>query len=111
VQANLLALETDKADYQALNIGTGFPISISDITAMLAHGLQKDIQPEVTGKYREGDIRHCVADISRARKLLGYEPRVQLADGIPELLDWVRQQQAENTTQATVELEQHQLVR
>jgi dTDP-L-rhamnose 4-epimerase len=101
VQANLLALETDKADYQALNIGTGFPISISDITAMLAHGLQKDIQPEVTG----------VADISRARKLLGYEPRVQLADGIPELLDWVRQQQAENTTQATVELEQHQLVR
>ena len=111
VQANLLALETDKADYQAVNIGTGFPISISEITSMLAHGLQKDIQPEVTGKYREGDIRHCVADISRARKLLGYEPKVKLADGIPELLDWVRQQQAANTTQATAELEQHQLVR
>ena len=78
---------------------------------MLARGLGKDIKPEVTGKYREGDIRHCVADITRARTLLGYEPKVKLADGIPELLDWVRQQQAENTTAATKELEQHQLVR
>jgi len=78
---------------------------------MLARGLGKEIRPEVTGKYREGDIRHCVADISRARTLLGYEPKVKLADGIPELLEWVRQQQAKNTTQATVELEQHQLVR
>ena len=111
VQANMLALETDKADYEAVNIGTGSPISVSDISLMLAQGLHKDIKPQITGKYREGDIRHCVADISRARKLLGYEPKVTLADGIPELLDWVRQQQAENTTQATAELEQHQLVR
>jgi len=111
VQANLLALETDRADYQALNIGTGFPISITEIALMLASGLNKDIKPEVTGKYREGDIRHCVADISRAKKLLGYEPKVRLADGIPELLEWVRQQQAANLTQATAELEQHQLVR
>src|ERR1041385_9031333 len=111
VQANLLALETDRADYQALNIGTGDSISISEIAAMLARGLNKDIAPEITAKYREGDIRHCVADISRARTLLGYEPKVKLADGIPELLEWVRQQQTAITTQATAELEQHQLVR
>jgi dTDP-L-rhamnose 4-epimerase len=77
---------------------------------MLASGLHKDIDPEITGKYREGDIRHCVADISRARTLLGYQPKVTLADGIPELLEWVRQQQAAEKTQIT-ELEQHQLVR
>lgn len=111
VQANLLALETDSANYETLNIGTGSPISISEIALMLARGLNKDIQPQVTGKYREGDIRHCVADVSRAKKLLGYEPKVKLADGIPELLEWVAQQQAANTTQATTELEQHQLVR
>ncbi|HEX7770838.1 MAG TPA: NAD-dependent epimerase/dehydratase family protein, partial [Pyrinomonadaceae bacterium] len=110
VQANLLALETDRANYQTLNIGTGSPISITDIALMLARGLNKDLRPEITGKYREGDIRHCVADISRARTLLGYEPKVTLADGIPELLDWVRQQQAAEKTQIT-ELEQHQLVR
>jgi dTDP-L-rhamnose 4-epimerase len=110
VQANLLALETDRANYQTLNIGTGSPISITDIALMLARGLNKDLRPEITGKYREGDIRHCVADISRARTLLGYEPKVTLADGIPELLEWVRQQQAAEKTQIT-ELEQHQLVR
>ena len=111
VQANLLALETDRANFEALNIGTGSPISITEIALMLAQGLGKDIQPQVTSKYREGDIRHCVADISRAKQLLGYEPKVKLADGIPELLEWVAQQQAANTTQATAELEQHQLVR
>ena len=70
VQANMLALETDKADYEGVNIGTGSPISVADISLMLAQGLHKDIKPQITGKYREGDIRHCVADISRARKLL-----------------------------------------
>jgi dTDP-L-rhamnose 4-epimerase len=111
VQANLLALETDRANFETLNIGTGSPISITEIALMLARGLSKDIQPQVTGKYREGDIRHCVADISRAKTLLGYQPKVKLADGIPELLEWVGKQQATNTTQATAELEHHQLVR
>ena len=111
VQANLLALETDRADYQALNVGTGSPISIAEISDMLAHGLNKNIAPQITGKYREGDIRHCVADISRARTLLGYEPKVKLADGIPELLEWVRQQQVGDTSSANTELERHQLVR
>jgi len=111
VQANLLALETDKADYQTLNVGTGSPISITEISNMLARGLNKNIAPQITGKYREGDIRHCVADISRARALLGYEPKIKLADGIPELLEWVRQQQVGDTSKANTELEQHQLVR
>ena len=111
VQANLLALETDKADYQAINVGTGSPISIAGISLMLARGLNKEIKPQITARYREGDIRHCVADISRARTLLGYEPKVQLADGVPELLEWVRQQQVGDTSQANTELEQHQLVR
>src|SRR5215813_1550116 len=70
VQANLLALETDKADYQTLNVGTGSPISIADISLTLARGLNKDIKPQITARYREGDIRHCVADITRAQTLL-----------------------------------------
>jgi len=112
VRANLLALETDRADYKALNVGTGRPISIRDISRMLAAGLDKDIEPEITAKYREGDIRHCVADISLARETLGYEPRVSLEDGIPELLGWVREQKAaDQVAQATADLESRQLVR
>ena len=112
VQANLLALESDAADFGTFNIGTGRAISIRDIARMLANHLGKNIEPEIVGKYREGDIRHCVADISRARAQLGYEPRVTLEQGIPELIEWVKEQQAEtDSKKATAELEQRQLVR
>ena len=112
VQANLLALETDRADYQAVNVGTGRATSINEVARLLAEGLGKDLKPEVVGKYREGDIRHCVADISRARRLLGYEPRVTLEAGVPELLEWVRRQEATDAVaRATAELESRQLVR
>jgi dTDP-L-rhamnose 4-epimerase len=112
VQANLLALESDGADYQAVNVATGVPTSVQQIARLLAEGLGKNIEPEIVAKYREGDIRHCVADISRARKLLGYEPRVRLEQGIPELLKWVSAQSAEDQiSKATAELETRQLVR
>jgi dTDP-L-rhamnose 4-epimerase len=112
VQANLLAMETHKADYQAVNVGTGRATSIREVNRLLSEGLGLKIEPEIVGKYREGDIRHCVADISRARSVLGYEPKVTLGQGIPELLSWVRSQAAEDQVeQATAELESRQLVR
>lgn len=112
VQVNLLALETDRADYQAINVGTGVATSINRISDLLAKGLGKELRPEVIGKYREGDIRHCVADISKARDLLGFEPKVDLERGIPELLDWVgRQSASDKVARATAELESRRLVR
>lgn len=112
VQANLLALESDRANYQALNVGTGIATSINTITRLLSEGLGKKLVPEIVGKYREGDIRHCIADISRARALLGYSPRVTMERGIPELLEWVKGQRAtDQVAQATAELEARQLVR
>jgi len=112
VAANLLALETDKGDYQAMNIGTGRPISVKEISQMLSKGLGKDIEPEIVGKYREGDIRHCVADISKARRLLGYEPKIKLEEGLLELLDWVKDQKPDDkVAAATAELTSKGLVR
>jgi dTDP-L-rhamnose 4-epimerase len=112
VQANLLALETDKADYLPVNVGTGVPTSVKQIASLIAQGLGKNIGPEVVGKYREGDIRHCYADISRARQLLGYEPKVALKDGMSDLLNWVREQTAaDRVNAATEELAARQLVR
>src|SRR5262249_37656268 len=112
VQANLLALDNDRANYLPVNVGTGVPTSIRTVADLLARGLGKDLRPEIVSRYREGDIRHCVADIARARKLLGYEPRVTLTDGIPGLLAWVREQSAEDqVSKATAELENRQLVR
>jgi len=112
VRANLLALETDGADYQAINVGTGRPTSVRTVSDLLAKGLGLDLEPEIVAKYREGDIRHCVADISKAKSLLGYEPQVSLEQGIPELLSWVRAQAAQDQVEsATAELETRQLVR
>ena len=112
VRANLLALETDSADYQAVNIGTGVATTVLQVAQLLAVGLGKDLDAEVTGKYREGDIRHCVADISRARSLLGYEPRVTLEQGMPELLSWIKAQESEDrVVEATSELVAHKLVK
>ena len=111
VQANLLALESDRANYEAINVGTGVGTSVRQVCEVLAQGLGVDIQPEIVGRYREGDIRHCVSDISKARALLGYEPKVSLDKGIPELLTWVRSQAARDQVEgATAELESRNLV-
>lgn len=111
VQANLLALETSDADFETMNIGTGRPTSVKEIAQLLAKGLGKQIEPEVVGKFREGDIRHCIADISKAKKLLGYGPKVTLENGLTELLDWVKNQEASDRVEtATAELAARSLV-
>jgi dTDP-L-rhamnose 4-epimerase len=94
VQANMLAMERSDADGMALNVGSGQPISISEVARVLGDSLGTNIESEITGKYRAGDIRHCFADITRARQLLGYEPRHQFATGVQELVEWLSQQRA-----------------
>ena len=112
VQANLLALETDKADYESINIGTGRAFTVREIAETLAAGLGKTIAPEINERYREGDIRHCSADITKARNLLGYKPKVSLETGLNELLDWVRNQKpVDKVATATAELAARNLVR
>jgi len=112
VQANLLALETEKADYEAINVGTGIAFTVKEIAETLAEGLGKKIEPEISLKYREGDIRHCSADITKARDLLGYEPKVKLEDGLRELLNWVKNQTPDDkVAAATAELTARNLVR
>lgn len=112
VQANIRALEAAQADYLAINVGTALPTTVRRVAELLARGLGIDLEPEITEKYREGDIRHCIADISRARALLGYEPSVALEDGIPGLIDWVKQQSAEDSLdRATQELNRRGLVK
>jgi len=94
VQANLLAMRRSEGDGMALNIGSGHPITIDDVARQLTRCLDASIPAEITGKYRAGDIRHCFADISAARRVLGYKPRYRFADGIVELVDWLRLQNA-----------------
>src|SRR5579862_6881391 len=94
VQANLLAMERGEADGMALNIGSGNPVTIGDVARQLTRCMGEPVPAEITGKYRAGDIRHCFADISAAKRVLGYAPRYRFQDGIAELVDWLRSQSA-----------------
>jgi dTDP-L-rhamnose 4-epimerase len=96
IQANLLAMDHSGADGMALNVGSGEPVSIREVAAALADALQTDVAPELTEKYRAGDIRHCFADIAAATKRLGYRPHVRFADGIRDLVGWLRLQQPQD---------------
>jgi dTDP-L-rhamnose 4-epimerase len=112
VRANLLALGSEGANFKVLNVGTGRATTIRFIAEVIANGLGKSIEPEITSQFREGDIRHCIADISKAREMLGYEPQVKLEDGLVELLAWVREQNADDRLQtASAELAAHSLVK
>jgi dTDP-L-rhamnose 4-epimerase len=112
VQGCILAMETDRADYQIFNIGSGTFLSILDMAKIMIKELGVDLEPEVIGKYRVGDIRHCTADLTKAQQLLGYRPRVSFSEGIREFLAWARDCDSEDKLeQATRELEQRRLFR
>jgi len=96
VRANMLAMQRGPSDGQVINIGCGTPITIRRVAEILAQALGKDLAPVITEKYRAGDIRHCYADLTRARNLLGYEPQVTHEQGFKELAAWLNQQQAED---------------
>lgn len=106
-----LALEKPDAAARVFNIGSGQHYSIRHIAALLAQTLDKeDIVPEVTGRYRMGDIRNCFADISLAQRVLGYRPTVTLEKGLLDLAEWLEGQTAvDHITDASLELTQRGL--
>jgi dTDP-L-rhamnose 4-epimerase len=106
-----LALEQTSVTQEIINIGSGRSVTIQEIAAGMAAALgQEHIQPVVTGKHRVGDIRHCFADISKARRLLSYEPQISLEEGFVELAQWLSDQTApDGVEQANRELEKRGL--
>ena len=95
-EACRLTLEKPEAAGQVFNIGSGRPFSIREVARKLAHAMNKDIEPEIIGRYRAGDIRHCYADISRARDILGYRSKVWLESGLQELAEWLQGQHVQD---------------
>jgi dTDP-L-rhamnose 4-epimerase len=96
-QACRLALEVPHADGHVFNVGSGESLSIRQVAEMMASALGRNhIEPEITQRYRVGDIRNCFADIFLAQSILGYQPQVKFHDGIRELATWLENQTAED---------------
>ena len=111
-RAFVLALDVPAAKGRAFNIGSGRSVSIGDVATQFAAAMGRaDLTPDITGKTRVGDIRHCFADISLARDVLGFAPRRSFDDSFAELADWVSRQEAiDRVGEARHELEARGLV-
>ena len=104
VRANMLAMERPESDGEVINIGCGKPITIRRVAEILATALGKpELAPVITNKYRSGDIRHCFADLSKAQRLLGYEPRVAHEEGFRELAAWLAHQRADDKAETMLQ--------
>jgi dTDP-L-rhamnose 4-epimerase len=94
VQACMGALRSDAAGV-AVNVGSGVSYTVLEVARAMADAIGgRQPFPEITGSYRVGDVRHCFADVSLARELLGYQPAVALSDGLKELAAWLSTQSA-----------------
>jgi dTDP-L-rhamnose 4-epimerase len=93
-------------------VGTGRPVTIRQVAETLAERLASSIDPEIVGRYRAGDIRHCVSDATLAETRLGFKARMSFASGLDELIAWSQHQEALDRVDASiVELERNGLVR
>jgi len=90
-----LALETPAAAGQAFNISSGLPMTVKEVAERTIRAIgHSRTEPAITGNYRAGDIRHCFADISLAKRVLGWKPLVSLEQGLEDLAGWLAGQTA-----------------
>jgi len=89
-QALILSMEKDAANGEIFNVGTGIPISIKEVAEILSEKINPDLKPIYNQQYRVGDIRHCIADISKIKAKLGYKPTIPFKEGIDEVLNWIQ---------------------
>ncbi len=98
VRANLLALERPVAPGDTFNVGSGEAATVLDVARLLTEMMGRPGAYRISGRYRVGDIRHCRADIGKARRLLGYQPCVTLEEGMTDFIAWASEQRVHNRT-------------
>ena len=105
-------MHNEKAHYGIFNIGSGMPITIRDLALKILQALdKKDIKVKITGKFRKGDIRHCYANITKAKNILGFDPKVSFEKGLKDLISWASDSvSSDHFEKAVHELKQKGLV-
>jgi len=111
-RAFLLALDRREADGEVFNVGSGEDRTVEEVARLQAAAMGRpDLEPELAGKARAGDIRHCIPDLTKAREVLGYRAQEDFGEGLAELAEWVARQEAEDrVVEARRELEMRGLV-
>jgi len=89
VEANLLASRTERTSGEVINIACGDAITVNAIIDMINRQLGQNVKPTYAPA-RPGDVKHSLADITLARKLIGFKPTVQFREGLERAIDWYR---------------------
>jgi len=92
----ILGIENDNANFQSFNVGSGDKIDVLTVANTLKEKYGSNVNINVSGHYRLGDIRHNLGDLTKIRSLLGYEPKVKFTEGISNFVDWVEKQNVES---------------
>lgn len=91
-EATILGLEKDEANGEIFNVGLGEGIDVVTVANTLIKYYECEVSVKIRGNYRLGDIRHNIADISKIKKQLGFEPKWNFDNGIKAFTDWVNKQ-------------------
>jgi dTDP-L-rhamnose 4-epimerase len=92
IDATILAIEHKDAANESFNVGSGVATSVSEVVACLLKNYQSNVATSISGKFRVGDIRHCYADLSKTKKVLGFSPKISFEEGVTTFCNWVNSQ-------------------
>lgn len=93
VDATIAGMEVPEANCHVFNVGTGIATDVLTVAQTLNKHYGIEVPLKVTGNYRLGDIRHNFADITLAKQILGFVPKITFDEGIKHFTDWVNQQE------------------
>jgi len=97
VEATVRSIFFEKANRNIINVGTGEPTTVIDVAEALMNAFGKRTELEISGDFRIGDIRYNVADLTKMKQFLDFEPKIRFEEGIKKYVNWaVRQQLGEN---------------
>lgn len=104
VDATILGIEKEEANFESFNVGTGVPTTVIEVANVLKEKYQSDTEIQISGNFRLGDIRHNFADLTKIKEKLGFTPKVSFEEGISKFVDWVNQQEVvEDRYQKSIE--------
>jgi len=110
----MLAIGRDEVRDVVMNVGTGRATSVLELAVLLTSEIPgaQGIEPEMVGRFRQGDVRTCYADVTRAKTVLGFSAEVPLKRGVKELASWVARQSSHDRSDAALEeLKRYRLLR
>lgn len=110
VRACQMVLENEKADFEVFNVGSGVPITVQHVAEVVMELTGGKLQPEITGKFRGFDVRHCFADVNKLAKLVGWKPEITFEQGMRGVYEWSKNEAAQDLVEsANKELEKRGL--